>query len=143
MPRLSFTDHSTNDGELVVDVVVLTYGPKYPLPWSPVPALPSCRSTDLSPSRRLAGRPIDPLHRADADAQLLGDGLDALAGAPQLAHAPLQVRPDAGTAEFLPLGPGAGEAGVDPLADHRPLVLGEDAHHAVHGPPRGGGGVEP
>src|SRR3954469_21114535 len=47
------------------------------------------RAVGISPSRRLADRPIDPLHRADADAQLPGDGLDALAGAPQLAHAPL------------------------------------------------------
>ena len=51
--------------------------------------------------------------------------------------APTRGRPS------LSLGPGAGEAGVDPLADHGPLVLGEDAHHAVHRPARGGGGVEP
>jgi hypothetical protein len=34
----------------------------------------------------LAGRPIDPLHSADTDAQLLGDALDAFASTPQLAR---------------------------------------------------------
>ena len=45
-------------------------------------------------------------------------------------------------AEVLALGPGPSQPGVDPLLEHGPLELGEDAAHLEQGSAGGGAGVD-
>ena len=43
---------------------------------------------------------------------------------------------------MLALGPGPSQPGVDPLLEHGPLELGEDAAHLEQGAAGGGAGVD-
>jgi hypothetical protein len=84
----------------------------------------------------------DTLHGADADAQLAGDLLDALALTARRSDSSLDYLGRTGSAEGLALSPRTLESGPNPLANHCPLELGEHATHLEHGLAGHGRGVD-
>ena len=82
------------------------------------------------------------LHGADADAQLGGDLLDALALSTRRSDTVLDHSGRARPTEDLTLRPCAFETGANPLANHRPSELGKYAAHLDHGVAGGGRGVD-
>src|SRR5579883_25076 len=120
-------------------------------PRHPKPGVPPFRrktsksvaSPRLASVRRDSERSLDPLHRADPDAE----------GARRLQHAHLPPQSagdralfgggDAWPPEALALAPRPRQARFDALDDDGALELGENAHHLEHRFPRRRAGIEP
>src|SRR3954447_11921294 len=75
-----------------------------------------------------------PLHRARADAELLGELVQTWAprGSQSVTDAPFQLGVDERATAMLARRFGPSNARIHPLADHRALELSEHAHHLKH-----------
>lgn len=74
----------------------------------------------------------DPLDCPDADPEIPGSSLDALAVGSGGRNGAFDVRPNLGSAQPLALRSGSLKACTDTLLDHRPLELGEHPAHLEH-----------
>src|SRR3954469_3017310 len=101
--------------------------------------MPLCDSAEpvdsvwWSQATHLAGS-RDPLDRAAADSELLGDLVQTWAPrcSQRVTDAPFQLGVDEGATTVLAVGLSPSDACVHALADHGTLELSEDAHHLKH-----------
>jgi hypothetical protein len=100
--------------------------------------------TNVMVASRLLVGVGDALDSARANAELLGDLVQpwATRSSQCITDAPFQLGVDEGPTAVLATGLGPSNARIHPLADHRALELGEDAHHLEHGLARRRRGVD-